>query len=177
MATLASGQRWRARRRGRAGRLAALAAAVRAANPDCLLSVSVRHDGDAFWARLEAAARHDGVALVHYHAGALKSYRLTPAVDRFLKDRLLRARVQLLAAGGDADTQASAATVYESVLLGSNGGAMTHAAAIALVPEAVDALAARRAPPSTLSPSLATPSPPPSAPSPRTTSARWRAAP
>ncbi len=127
---------------GEPSRLAALAAAVRAANPDCLLSVFVRHDGDAFWARLEEAARHDGVALVHYHAGALKSYRLTPAVDRFLKDRLLRARVQLLAAGGDGDTQASAATVYESVLLGSNGGAMTHAAAIALVPEAVDAFAA-----------------------------------
>ncbi|MEE4276569.1 MAG: glutamate synthase-related protein, partial [Thermoleophilia bacterium] len=127
---------------GEPGRLAALAAAVRTANPDCLLSVFVRHDGDAFWARLEEAARHDGVALVHYHAGALKSYRLTPAVDRFLKDRLLRARVQLLAAGGDGDTQASAATVYESVLLGSNGGAMTHAAAIALVPEAVDAFAA-----------------------------------
>ncbi|HSL96471.1 MAG TPA: glutamate synthase-related protein, partial [Thermoleophilia bacterium] len=127
---------------GGPGRLAALAATVRAANPDCLLSVFVRHDGDAFWARLEEAARHDGVALVHYHAGALKSYRLTPAVDRFLKDRLLRARVQLLAAGGDDDTQASAATVYESVLLGANGGAMTHAAAIALVPEAVDAFAA-----------------------------------
>ncbi|MBN2205571.1 MAG: hypothetical protein JW767_11170, partial [Thermoleophilia bacterium] len=127
---------------GEPGRLAALAAAVRAANPDCLLSVFVRHEGDAFWARLDEAARHDGVALVHYHAGALKSYRLTPAVDRFLKDRLLRARVQLLAAGGDGDTQASAATVYESVLLGSNGGAMMHAAAIALVPEAVDAFAA-----------------------------------
>ncbi len=111
-------------------------------NPGCLLSVFVRHDGDAFWARLEEAARHDGVALVHFHAGALKSYRLTPAVDRFLKDRLLRARVQLLAAGGDGDTQASAAAVYESVLLGANGGAMTHAAAIALVPEAVDAFAA-----------------------------------
>ena len=41
---------------------------------------------------------------------------------------LLRARVQLVSAGGDTDTQASAATVYESVLLGANGGAMTHLA-------------------------------------------------
>ena len=30
-------------------------------------------------------------------------------------------------AGGDTDTQSSAATVYESVLLGANGGAMTAA--------------------------------------------------
>ncbi len=41
-----------------------------------------------------------------------------------------------------ADTQASAATVYESVLLGANGGAMTHAAVIPLVPALADALAA-----------------------------------
>ena len=122
---------------GEPGRLAALAAAVRTVNPGCLLSVFLRCDGDAFWARLEEAARHEGVAVVHYHAGELKSYRLTPAVDRFLKDRLLRARVQLVSAGGDGDTLASAATVYEAVLLGANGGALTHAAAIALAPEAL----------------------------------------
>ena len=43
-----------------------------------------------FWARLLEAAGTDGVALVHYHAGPLKSYRLTPRIDAFLKDRLLR---------------------------------------------------------------------------------------
>ena len=122
------------------GDLEQLAAAVLAASPGVLLSVYLRYDGDAFWPRLEAAARRDGVALVHYHSGALKSYRLTPRVDAFLKDRLLRARVQLVSAGGDTDTHASAATVYEAVLLGANGGALTHAAAIALAPEAVDAL-------------------------------------
>ncbi len=82
-----------------------------------------------FWNHLLEAAGNAGVALLHYHAGPLKSYRLTPRVDAFLKERLLRARVQLVSAGGDGDTQASAATVYESVLLGANGGAMTHAAA------------------------------------------------
>ncbi len=121
--------------------LDALARAALAANPDALLSVYLRYDGDAFWARLEAAARHDDVALIHYHAGARKSYRLTPKVDAFLKQKLLRARVQLVCAGGDTDTQASAASVYEAVLLGANGGAVTHAAAIAMVPEVVDVLA------------------------------------
>jgi len=119
----------------------ALARAVAAVAPHLIFSVFVRCDGPAFWPRLEAAARHDHVALVHYHAGALKSYRLTPRVDAFLKERLLRARVQLLCAGGDGDTMASAAGVYEAVLLGANGGAMTHAAAIALIPEVVDVLA------------------------------------
>ncbi|HQJ98398.1 MAG TPA: glutamate synthase-related protein, partial [Thermoleophilia bacterium] len=118
--------------------LETLVAAVSAVAPQALLSVFLRYEGDAFWPRLEAAARHDGVALVHYHSGALKSYRLTPLVDAFLKERRLRARVQLVSAGGDSDTHASAATVFEAVLLGANGGAMTHAAAIALAPEAVD---------------------------------------
>ncbi len=122
------------------GDLDGLVAAARAVNADALLSVYLRHDGDAFWPRLEAAARRDGVALVHFHSGPLKSYRLTPRVDAFLKDRLLRARVQLVSAGGDSDTHASAASVYEAVLLGANGGAMTHAAAVALAPEAVDVL-------------------------------------
>ncbi len=120
--------------------LAALAGAALAVAPGLLLSVYMRFGGEAFWARLEEAARHPGVALVQYHAGARKSYRLTPKVDAFLKQRLLRARVQLACAGGDGDTQASAATVYEGVLLGANGGAMTHAAAIALAPEVVDVL-------------------------------------
>ena len=92
--------------------------------------------------RLLEAAGTEGVALMHYHAGPLKSYRLTPRIDAFLKERLLRGRVQLVSAGGDSDTQASAATVYESVLLGANGGAMTHAAAIPLVPALVDGLTA-----------------------------------
>jgi hypothetical protein len=50
----------------------------------------------------------------------------------------VRARVQLVSAGGNSDTQSSAATVYESVLLGANGGAMTHLAGLALLPELVD---------------------------------------
>ncbi|HUK78853.1 MAG TPA: hypothetical protein VL117_14835, partial [Thermoleophilia bacterium] len=134
------------------GELAELAAAARCVNPDLLLSVYLRYEpapgapgapGESpFWARLLEAAGTDGVALVHYHAGPLKSYRLTPRVDAFLKDRLLRGRVQLVSAGGDGDTQASAATVYESVLLGANGGAMTYAAAIPLVPALVDGLTA-----------------------------------
>ena len=132
------------------GELAELAAAALTANPDLLLSVYLRHEEAApdgpgespFWAHLLEAAGTEGVALVHYQAGALKSYRLTPRVDAFLKDRLLRGRVQLVSAGGDGDTQASAATVYEGVLLGANGGAMTHAAAIPLVPALVDGLTA-----------------------------------
>ncbi len=150
------------------GELAELAAAALTANPDLLLSVYLRYQtagppgelaagpapdepapgapgapGESpFWARLLEAAGTDGVALVHYHAGPLKSYRLTPRIDAFLKDRLLRGRVQLVSAGGDGDTQASAATVYEGVLLGANGGAMTHAAAIPLVPALVDGLTA-----------------------------------
>ena len=54
--------------------------------------------------------------------------------------------MQLVSAGGDSDTQASAATVYESVLLGPNGGAMTHAAAVPLAPALVDALTAQGGP-------------------------------
>ncbi len=73
----------------------------RSTAPGLLLSVYVRFDGDAFWARLEEAARHPAVALIHYQAGARKSYRLTPKVDAFLKQKLLRARVQLVCAGGD----------------------------------------------------------------------------
>src|SRR5204863_8047426 len=101
------------------------------------LSVFLRY-GDGFWEALESAVKLDGVAMIHYHAGAEKSYRLTPLVDQFLKSRLLRARVQLVSAGGETDTQSSAATVYEAVLLGANGGAMTDVASLALVPELVD---------------------------------------
>ena len=154
---------------GGGGELDELAAAALAANPDLLLSVCLRYGaadavaerepsadgaGDAgagadtapFWRHLLAAVGHERVALIHYQAGPLKSYRLTPRVDAFLKRHALRARVQLVSAGGDGDTQASAATVYESVLLGANGGAMTHAAVIPLAPAVVDALTAQGGP-------------------------------
>ncbi|HEY6866319.1 MAG TPA: hypothetical protein VI792_03625, partial [Candidatus Eisenbacteria bacterium] len=131
----------------RAGRIAeivsgpeleAAIAQLRALNPRLLVSVFLRY-GPGFWEALERAVRHDAVAMIHVHAGAVKSYHLVPRVDAFLKARLVRARVQLVSAGGDGDTQASAATVYESVLLGANGGAMTHLAALALAPGLVDA--------------------------------------
>ncbi len=117
--------------------LAAHVAALRAVNPEVLVSVYLRL-GEGFWEALENAARTDGVAMIHYHTAAEKSWRLTPLIDNFLKTRFLRARVQLVSAGGDHDTQSSAATVYESVLLGANGGAMTHLAGLALLPELVD---------------------------------------
>ncbi len=108
--------------------------------PDEALSPAAgRLAGPGFWAAVEAAARQDGVAALHVHAGPEKSYRLVPKLDAFLKARLVRARVQLVSAGGDSDTQASAATVYESVLLGANGGSMSHVAGIALCPELIDA--------------------------------------
>ena len=129
--------------------LAAHVALVTRRFRNLLVSVWMRYNADAksgdapgtpadFWAALEHAAALDGVAVIHYHAGAVKSYRLTPRIDAFLKARFLRARVQLVCAGGDTDTQASAATVYESVLLGANGGAMTHIAGIALLPGLID---------------------------------------
>jgi len=105
--------------------------------PACLLSVYLEN-GPGFWSALEAAASTDGVAMVQVNSGSEKSYRFLPRVDDFLKERSLRARVQLVNTGGATDTQASAATVYESVLLGANGGAMTHVAALALLPELVD---------------------------------------
>jgi hypothetical protein len=117
--------------------LAERAIAVLAVNSELLLSVYLRY-GPGFWEALEAAVRLDGVAMIQYHAGSEKSYRLTPRVDAFLKSRLIRARVQLVNVGGDTDTQSSAATVYESVLLGANGGAMTHLAGLALLPELID---------------------------------------
>jgi glutamate synthase domain-containing protein 2 len=137
------------------------AAAVRGANPGALLSVYLRY-GDfpaeagerlGFWRALEESVRLDQVAAVHVHSGPVKSYRLIPRIDAFLKARFLRARVQLVSAGGDTDTLASAAAVYEAVLLGANGGAMTHAAALALVPELVDVL--RGADPAPVTASLA----------------------
>ncbi|MBI1796601.1 MAG: hypothetical protein HYR74_06065 [Candidatus Eisenbacteria bacterium] len=118
--------------------LEACAQALHDVNPALLLSVNLRYDGDGFWPALEAAVALDGVAMIHYHAGAMKSYRLTPRIDAFLKARLVRARVQLVSAGGDTDTQSSAAAVYESVLLGANGGAMTHIAGLALLPGLID---------------------------------------
>jgi len=107
--------------------------------PELLFSVCIRN-GPGFWEALERAAATDAVAMLHVHAGEEKSYRLVPRVDAFLKRKLLRARVQLVSAGGTTDTQASAATVYEAVLLGANGGAMTHVASLALVPDLVDVL-------------------------------------
>jgi ferredoxin len=128
--------------------LAAQAQRLRELNAELLLSVFVRYadrgegaggaDLESFGRSLELAARTEGVAMIHYQSGAKKSYRLTPWVDSFLKGRLIRARIQLVSAGGDGDTQASAATVYESVLLGANGGAMTHVAEIALLPGLID---------------------------------------
>ena len=119
---------------------------------------SVEAGDAAFWAAVETAAQHPGVALLQVHSGPLKSYRLVPRLDAFLKSRLLRARVQLVSASGDSDTLASAAGVYEAVLLGANGGAMTHAAAIALAPEAVDVVLGAAAP-ETVSAALARTSP------------------
>ncbi|MFT5050732.1 MAG: glutamate synthase domain-containing protein 2 [Chlamydiales bacterium] len=110
---------------------------LRRSHPDLLISTVVRH-GDDFWEHLERAARTDGVALIQIQAGSEKSYRLIPKVDEFLKKRFLRARVQLVNVGGDTDTQASAASVYESILLGANAGAMTHIACLALAPELVE---------------------------------------
>ncbi|MEO5616521.1 MAG: hypothetical protein ABIS67_02010, partial [Candidatus Eisenbacteria bacterium] len=118
--------------------LAASIERVLAVNPALLISVYLRYGGADFWVALEAAARQAGVAAIHVHAGPEKSYRLTPRLDAFLKARLVRARVQLITAGGDSDTQASAATVYESVLLGANGGSMSHVAGIAICPELID---------------------------------------
>lgn len=115
-----------------------LAAAALAANPRLLLSIFLRY-GPGFWEALERAARLESVAMIHVHSGAEPSYRLMPRVDAYLKARLLRARVQLVSAGGDGDTQASAASVFEAVLLGANGGSMTHVAALALLPEIADA--------------------------------------
>ncbi len=109
-------------------------------NAGLLVSVFMRYDAanPEFWPALETTARLDGVAMLHIHSGREKSYRLIPRIDAFLKARFLRARVQLVSAGGDTDTQASAATVYEAVLLGANGGAMTHVAEIALLPELIE---------------------------------------
>ncbi|HTM57956.1 MAG TPA: glutamate synthase-related protein [Candidatus Udaeobacter sp.] len=117
---------------------------LRRINPRLWISIWIRR-GDfagepAFLAAIESAVKLEGVAMIHYHSGAEKSYRLTPRIDAFLKARFLRARVQLVSAGGDTDTQASAATVYEAVLLGANGGAMTHVASVALLPELIDVL-------------------------------------
>ncbi|HEV8480554.1 MAG TPA: glutamate synthase-related protein [Candidatus Eisenbacteria bacterium] len=107
--------------------------------PQLLLSVYIRYFG-GFWAALAETVRVPGVAVVQVHSGELKSYRLIPRVDAFLKDRLDRARVQLVSVGGDTDTIASAAAVYEAVLLGANGGAATHLAVLALAPEFADVL-------------------------------------
>ena len=100
-------------------------------------SVHLAHGPD-FYEQLERAVRCDHIAMVQVHSGDLKSYELISKVDEHLKRRFLRARIQLVSAGGNTDTHASAATVYEAVLLGANGGAMTHVASLALVPDLVD---------------------------------------
>src|SRR5262249_25305376 len=120
--------------------LAADAAWLAERRPHLLLSVYLRYYG-GFWAAIAETVRVPGVALVQIHSGELKSYRLIPRVDAFLKDRLDRARVQLVSVGGDTDTIASAAAVYEAVLLGANGGAATHLAVLSLAPEFADVLA------------------------------------
>jgi hypothetical protein len=109
-------------------------AKLHAAHPQLLLSVYLRY-GAEFWKLLYAAAESPGVAMLHVHAGAEKSYRLVPRVDALLKAARLRSRVQLVSAGGDTDTLSSAAAVYEAVLLGANGGSVTHLAELALAPD------------------------------------------
>ena len=127
-----SGSR-RCARRSSAGRIAELeegpelaahAAAVHAVNPKLLLSVHLRY-GERFWEALERAVRLERGGDDPLPRRRREVVPAHPRIDAFLKARLIRARVQLVSAGGDTDTQASAATVYESVLLGANGGAMT----------------------------------------------------
>ena len=103
-------------------------------HPRLVLSVFLRF-GPEFWPQLLVAARALGVAMVHIDSGSEKSYRLIPAVDAWLKQARLRARVALVSAGGDSDTIASAANVYEAVLLGANAGSIAHVAELALAPE------------------------------------------
>jgi ferredoxin len=116
------------------------AAKLLARRPDLLLSVYLRYFG-GFWSALSEAVETPGVAVVQVQSAELKSYRLIPRVDAFLKDRLQRARIQLVSVGGDGDTLSSAATVYEAVLLGANGGALTHLACVSLAPEFAEVLA------------------------------------
>ena len=106
--------------------------------PALLISVYARYGGD-FWPLVYAAARAEGVAMLHVHSGAERSYRLIPRVDELLKSARLRSRVQLVSAGGDHDTLSSAAAVYEAVLLGANAGSVTHLAEMALSPDFADA--------------------------------------
>ena len=82
--------------------------------PGRLLSVYLRYDGDAFWPRLEAAARRDGVALVHFHSGAAQVVppdaarrRLPqgPPAARPRAARLGRRRHRHARLGGDASTR------------------------------------------------------------------------
>ena len=63
--------------------------------PHLLLSVSLRYSG-GFWRALEDSVATPGVALVQVWSARRKSYRLVPQVDAFLKNRLVRARVQLV---------------------------------------------------------------------------------
>jgi len=117
--------------------LADVLSRVHAAHPQLLVSVYLRFGGD-FWTLAYAAAQAPGVAVLHVHSGNERSYRLLPCVDEMLKQARLRSRVQLVSAGGDHDTLASAAAVYEAVLLGANAGSVTHLAEMALAPQFAD---------------------------------------
>ena len=116
-----------------------LLARVHAEHPELLLSVFLRW-GAEFWPLVLVAARAEGVAMLHVHAAAEKSYRLVPCVDAFLKSARLRSRVQLVSAGGYSDSMASAAAVYEAVLLGANGGSVAELAELALTPRFAEVL-------------------------------------
>ena len=130
------------RTRGRAPSRQLAAAVARPSNPDLLLAActcatTATPSGRASKRRRAATASRSSTTT----PAALKSYRLTPRSTPSSSRSCCAPACSCVCAGGDTDTQASAASVYESVLLGANGGAMTHAAAIALAPEVVDVLA------------------------------------
>jgi glutamate synthase domain-containing protein 2/glutamate synthase domain-containing protein 3 len=103
------------------------------------LMVSVYlHYGPQFWTQLLAAAQQENVAMLHVHAGEERSYRLVPRIDELLKKARLRSRLQVVTAGGTHDTISSASAVYEAVLLGANGGSISHLAQFALSPDFAD---------------------------------------
>jgi glutamate synthase domain-containing protein 2 len=112
---------------------------LHARQPQLLLSVHLRFE-HAFWKLLYTAAQAPGVAMLHVHSAAERSYRVIPAVDALLKRERLRSRVQLVTAGGDSDSISSAAVVYEAILLGANAGSASDLAELALSPDFADVL-------------------------------------